>query len=266
MNYYVTKFIVELKNRNYAKRTVDLYKNKLVKYFEDINFNLKYSNRDRISVFLSKIKSTESRRHAYVSIKLFYNLVLGEDCPYILKKVKRIKRKVENPSREDVHNILNSIKNKIHYLMIAFLYGSGLRPSEVTNLKVKDIDLNSSRLFIKNSKQHKDRITVISSKLIPDIQNLIRNKSSNDYLFLTISKKQYNVRTIQAIFKNALIRCDIKKKYSCKSLRHAFATHLLEGGTDLRIIQKLLGHKSIKTTMIYLYNVDIYDNKIQSPF
>lgn len=150
-------------------------------------------------------------------------------------------------------------------MIISVIYGGGLRVSEVVKLKVGDLDLESLRLKIKNSKGNKDRITLISNKIKNSLNDLIKGRSPKDYLFKTISNNRYSVRTIQKVFENALKKSGINKKVTCHSLRHSFASHLIKNGIDIRIIKKLLGHKSIKTTMIYLSLNDIDNLTVESP-
>jgi len=264
MKNYLNNFIIELNNRNYASNTIKIYTSKLKKFFE-FTAKTNYDPYNRILNFIGSIKSTESKRHAYTAVKLFYKYIIKKQCPYKLNLVKERKRLPVVLCKDEINQVLNVIKNKLHYMMIAVIYGSGLRVSEVTKIMVSDINLYNLTLVIKNSKGHKDRITLLSGKIIDDLKLIIKKRSANDFLFKTISNKKYSVRTVQKIFENALLKANIKKKASCHSLRHSFAVHLLENGTDIRIIQKLLGHKSIKTTMIYLQMADIYNAKIISP-
>jgi site-specific recombinase XerD len=262
---YLSNFQRELRNRNYAFSTFKIYTYWIVKYF---NFSLKNPNlyeKKSISVFLDTIKSSEQRRLAYQSIRNYYKLSLKTNCPYILENIKVKKRLPLVLSKEEILSILSSIKNDTHRLMISFLYGSGLRISELINIKVTDINLQNNTLQIKNSKGNKDRITIISEKLKDQIKKAMIRKSSESYLFTTNKNKKYCKRTIQQIFNTALIKSKINKKATCHTLRHSFATHLIQEGVDIRTIKKLLGHKSIKTTMIYLHLTDIFMTKIKSP-
>jgi integrase/recombinase XerD len=121
-------------------------------------------------------------------------------------------------------------------------------------------------LTVRKSKQNRDRITIISEKLVPLYQSLAKDRKANDYLFTTIQGKKYTVRTVQSILKKAVGKSDIKKAPTCHTLRHSFATHLMEKGMDVKSIRNLLGHKNIKTTMIYLHIADFSKRRIISPF
>ena len=149
--------------------------------------------------------------------------------------------------------------------MISFLYGSGLRVSEVTNLRIKDLDLINQNLKIYNSKQNKDRISLVSSKSLTGLKELIHNRNANDFIFVTKMNKKYSIRTVQKIFSDALVKSGLQKKSTCHTLRHCFATHLVESGVDIKTVKELLGHSSIKTTMIYINLADPISRKVKSP-
>jgi integrase/recombinase XerD len=220
----------------------------------------------RIPLFLDTCSNSfEQKRIAYNAIKLFYRLVVKKECPYILDKAKRRKRLPVVLNRNEVLSILSVIKNKKHYLMIALMYAGGLRVSEIVSLKVKDIDISSLSIHIRDSKHHRDRLTIFSSILLNDMKHLIENREPDEYLFLTMSKKKYEIRTLQQILINNLKKTTINKRVTCHTLRHSFATHLMENGTNLKSIQELLGHKSIKTTTVYLHLADPVRKRIKSP-
>jgi site-specific recombinase XerD len=150
--------------------------------------------------------------------------------------------------------------------MIALAYSGGLRVSEIINLKIKDLDLAELIIHIKNAKGNKDRITVFPEKLVMDLRKLIANKNFNDYVFASERGGKLTERTAQKIFENALKKSEIKKEATFHSLRHSFATHLLENGTDVRYVQELLGHSNIRTTQIYTKVTNPKLKNIKSPF
>ncbi len=265
MRNYLGEFIRELKNRNYACNTIRTYSNH-IKHFLTFSRESTYEPEERISVFLEQEKSsTEQRRLAWSSIKLFYEIVLKKECPYKLDRVRNRRRLPDILNKDEVLDILNHIANDKHRLIISFLYGSGLRVSEVVNLKIKDFDLNNLSVKIRNTKGHKDRLTLLSEKSVDNIRKIIENRDGNEYIFLSLYKKKYTIRTVQKIFSNALAKTDLQKKPTCHTLRHCFATHLVESGTDIKTVKTLLGHKSIKTTMIYVNLADPVSRQIQSP-
>ena len=253
-----------MRNRNYAEKTIETYSyhvNNFLHFAESTN----YSPEERIPAFLDGLHGGEERRLAYYSISAFYRLLLKKDCPYLLDKIRKRKRLPNIISREEVIKILDTITNLKHRLMISFMYGSGLRVSEVTRIRIRDVDFKNLRLYVVNAKGKKDRITVISKTQIVHIKKIIGMRKSGDLLFLTKDQKQYPIRTIQKIFKEAWLKSGILKRATCHTLRHCFATHLLENGVDLKTIKQLLGHRSLKTTSIYLHLTDVMNRDISSP-
>jgi integrase/recombinase XerD len=265
MKNLLDTFKIELKNHNYALRTIKIY-TLYIKHFLDFAEHSGFQPDERIKLFIYQRKSSEQRRLAYASINLFYKLVIKKECPYQLNKIRRINRLPAVLSNPEICTILSNIKKRKHYAIIATLYSGGLRVSEVVNLKVKDLDFQNLLLTVRKSKQNKDRITIISEKLVPLYQSLIKDLKASNYLFTTIQGKKYTVRTVQSILKKAVGKSDIKKAPTCHTLRHSFATHLMEKGTDVKSIKNLLGHKNIKTTMIYLHIADFSKRRIISPF
>ncbi len=145
------------------------------------------------------------------------------------------------------------------------IYSGGLRISELINLKIKDIDSNRMQIRISQSKGKKDRYTLLSKKTLITLRHYFKEYKPKEWLFEGEGGGQYAERSIQNIFKKAVLKANIKKKSSVHSLRHSFATHLLENGTDLRYIQSLLGHSSSKTTEIYTHITTKGFDKIENP-
>ena len=174
----------------------------------------------------------------------------------LIQNIKNFKHRPSLPvvlTKEDIIKILNSISNIQHRLIIALMYSSGLRISEMTTLKVKDIDFSSLTIVVRRGKGDKDRMTIFSEKLVERLKFQTRNLLPTDYVFGSSFKtgSPLSKRSIQYIFQRALIASRIQKKATPHDLRHSFATHLLESGTDIRLIQNLLGHSDIRTTTIY---------------
>ncbi len=140
---------------------------------------------------------------------------------------------------------------KTSNINLLYLYSAGLRLGEVIELKVKDIDSKRMVIRITTAKGKKDRYVMLSNKLLSLLRDYYKEYRPKDYLFEGQKGDKYSARSIQAILKQALKKAKVTKKASVHTLRHSFATHLLESGTDIRIIQQLLGHNSIKTTQIY---------------
>ncbi|HOD15489.1 MAG TPA: tyrosine-type recombinase/integrase [Spirochaetota bacterium] len=160
-------------------------------------------------------------------------------------------------SRDEVQRILGVIDNLKHRTMLALIYSSGLRLSELITLKVKDINLDELTIHVREGKGRKDRITIFSEKIKDDVGRFMKNKQLDEYLFLSAvtddhgKHRRLSGRTVQKVLENAQKRAGITKKATPHDLRHSFATHLLENGVAISHIQKLLGHKNISTTTIY---------------
>jgi site-specific recombinase XerD len=149
--------------------------------------------------------------------------------------------------------------------LISIAYGAGLRISEVAKLKVWDVDFGNDYLHIKWAKGNKDRITILPAKIKSDLEKICLNKKSNDYVFESERWWILTTRTLSKIFEHAKEKSWIKKDVSFHSLRHSFATHLLENGTDIRYIQTLLWHSNIRTTQIYTQVTKPSLKNIKSP-
>jgi integrase/recombinase XerD len=165
----------------------------------------------------------------------------------------------------EITAILKGTSNLKHRAILTLIYSSGLRIGELVNLKVKDIDSERRQIRIEQSKGKKDRYTLLSPKTLELLRAYFKEYKPKEYLFEGQEGGQYSARSIQGFFKEICKRVDIRKKVSIHTLRHSFATHLLENGTDLRYIQALLGHESSKTTEIYTHVTTKGFDQIKSP-
>lgn len=249
----LNKYKIELKIIKYSNNTINNYFGAIKSYFEwsgGLIFTL-HNVKRYIFYLVEKGLSSNTISLQVNALKSFFKHVLKTKILDDLKHPKRNKSLPYILSRDEIIDILNTINNSKHKLMIAFLYGSGLRVGEVVKLKVKDIDLLKNRITIRKGKGQKDRIVIISKQILPSLLNIIRGKNKNEYIFKPQYGSCYSKRSVQHIFSKALQKSGIKKHSTCHTLRHSFATHLLENGTNIVNIQKLLGHKNVKTTMVY---------------
>lgn len=166
---------------------------------------------------------------------------------------------------EEVKELIETVENLKHRCVIKLLYGSGLRLCELLHLKVTDINFISKTINIRKSKGKQDRVVMLSKALSEELSIYIKSYNPFDFLFEGQTGGIYSEKSVQVIVKNAASKAGIKKQVTPYTLRHSFATHLLEAGTDIRIIQQLLGHKSIKTTENYTHITDLSKSKIKSP-
>ena len=200
------------------------------------------------------------------AIKFFYEIVCERPKEYY--DVLRPKRRVQNVtvfSADEVRRIIQAIANAKHCLMIMIAYAAGLRVSEICALRIKDIDSARMVLHIRQSKGKKDRQVVLSPTLLAAMRDYYKAYRPKEFLFEGQEGGPYSPRSIQLILATAKKRSGVKREGSIHALRHSFATHLLEGGTDLRIIQELLGHNDIKTTLRYTHVSTAIIGKVVSP-
>lgn len=199
--------------------------------------------------------SSNYQNQAINAIKFYYERVLGGQRKfYFIDRPIKEKTLPVVLSTEEVTLILKTIKNLKHKAILMTIYSAGLRISEAINLKIKDIDSNRMQIRVQQSKGKKDRYTLLSQKTLDILRLYFKAYKPQEWLFEGQTPGEpYAVRSIQHIFEAAVTKAGIKKNVSVHTLRHSFATHLLENGTDLRYIQSLLGHENSKTTEIYTH-------------
>ena len=201
------------------------------------------------------------------AVKFYFEQVLHREKLFF-EEIPRPKKKSSLPkviSKSDIVKIFAQVENPKHALMLKLCYGMGLRVSEIVNLKITDIDSKRMLVHIEAAKSKKDRYVTLPSSVLDDLRNYYKNYRPKIYLFEGQYGGQYSIRSVQAVFKNAMRKAKINKTVGIHGLRHSYATHLLECGTDMVFIQKLLGHKDIKTTEIYAKVSNRQLRNIKSP-
>ncbi|WP_407267616.1 tyrosine-type recombinase/integrase [Tenacibaculum maritimum] len=183
-----------------------------------------------------------------------------------LQRPKKEKRLPMVLSLEEVKQLLDATHNLKHKTLLSLIYSAGLRIGEAINLKVSDIDSKRMLIHIKGAKGKKDRYTLLSPSFLELLRAYYKTYKPKKHLFEGQVKEQYSSTSAQKILKNAANKIGLKKPITLHTLRHSFATHLLENGTDIRYIQELLGHNSPKTTMIYTHVTETSIRKIKNPF
>lgn len=220
-------------------------------------------------LFLDKLardgKSSFTMNQYHAAYKLYTIKILRKSWNTPFPYAKRHKMLPIVLSREEIKKIITVTNNSKHKLMISLAYGSGLRVSEVVKIRVSEINIDELTLLISEAKGRKDRISILPEKLSNEMQNMIAGKTGDQYLFESNRGGKLTTRTAQAIFEKSLKLAGIKKSATFHSLRHSFATHLLENGIDVRYIQKLLGHASITTTQLYTQVTNPRLRNIKSP-
>ncbi|MBM3228100.1 integrase [Candidatus Peribacteria bacterium] len=259
----------ELAIRNYSPMTVKSYLYGLREYFAFKKNAFEILDENNIRDFLlhcqKKNMSAESRNVFLNAIKFFYRNVMNVQQKVDIRVAKTGYSLPVVLSRNEIQSLLAAVKNSKHRLLLSLAYGAGLRVSEVIALRVQDVDLDEQTLHIKQAKGQKDRITVMPDKLVDDLRSVVAGKAKGDIVFASERGGKLTTRTAQKIFQNALQKAGIKKSATFHSLRHSFATHLLENGTDVRYVQELLGHQNIRTTQRYTQVTNPNLKRIQSP-
>ncbi len=258
--------------RKYSSKTVELYlyyNRQLLEYSKKSSENITLEDIQNYLYYLSSVlKSSPSTLNvALNSIKFYYGEIKRKKFIYEIKRAKKDKILPEVLTINEVKTIIDSIENIKHKCMIALTYSAGLRVSEVSNLKLKDIDFDRKMIHIVLSKGRKDRYTILSDNMHKIISEYLKIYQPTYWLFESWTQDRHiSIRTIQKVFDKAKKKADIKKDVTVHSLRHSFATHLLENGIDIRYIQELLGHQNIKTTEIYTHVSSDRLKQIKSPF
>jgi site-specific recombinase XerD len=211
--------------------------------------------------------SPSSVKQLISSVKLFYQIIYKRNLTLDFYSQRRKEFKLPTIlNKNETIRIIKEIKNIKHKTIVSTIYSAGLRVSETVNLKIYDIDSKRKEITVRNGKGRKDRVVMLSNNLIGLLREYYKEYKPKKWLFENPDGGQYSVRSIQAVFKKALIKAEIRKPATVHTLRHSFATHLLEEGTDIRYIKDFLGHKDIRTTMIYTHVSKDAVRKIKSPF
>ena len=258
--------------KGYSENTRRLYKSMMNSYLEyyrdkDPKGITEEEIREYLLYLIEKRKVSNSyQNQAINAIKFYYEKVLGRPVrTYYVERPKREKRLPEVLSEEEVRKLLNSVDNLKHKCILSITYSAGLRISEVLKLKAGDIDSKRNYVIIRQGKGKKDRYSLLSAKVLELLRQYYIEYQPKEWLFEGQFGGQYGVTSIHNILKAAVKKAGIKKRVTMHTLRHSFATHLLERGTDIRYIQTLLGHESSRTTEIYTHITQRGLGKIKSP-
>ncbi len=257
--------------RGFSRATIKSYLSHFKRYALNNPTFLTFDN-STVKQYLLELRakcelSTSFLSQSISSIKFYYCHIQKVEFTDFDITYPRKEKKLPNVlSKEEVQRLLKSVVNPKHRLILMIVYSAGLRVSEAAALKVDDIDYCRRLIIIRQSKGHKDRVTLLSNKVEQLLSEYISLFGPTSWIFPGPQKdKPITSRTIQLIFERACKEAKICRKASVHSLRHSFATHLLESGVDLRYIQELLGHQSSKTTEIYTHVTTSSLNKIQNP-
>lgn len=271
-NHIIQSYTKKLLQRRYSPNTQKTYLSlfkKYLQFFESrpIHEITKSEIEDYIYFLIqSKDISLSTQNQIVNAVKFYYEHVLKrERLTYWIDRPRKAFKLPTVISEQSILQMLESTKNIKHKCIIALLYSSGLRRSELLNLKKGDIDCDRMMITIRGGKGNRDRVSLLADALINTLVEYIRVYNPKYWFFEGPSMKRYSGTSVLNVVKRAAQRAGVSQKVTPHTLRHSFATHLLEHGTDVRFVQDLLGHSSLKTTQIYTQISDASLRKITSP-
>ena len=266
-------FCDQLIIKRYSENTIVIYKDHIAKFF---NYYAKIAPQDLTDehvkdyvLFLLKEKkiSYSYQKQVISAIKFYFEKILRRETKKYYFEMPR-HRKQTLPivlTKKELLAFFNELKNIKNLVIFKTIYSSGLRLSELINLKISDIDSEMMLINIRGGKGMKDRVTILSDELLILLRNYFKEHQPKTWLFEPADNKQFSPRAIQKMFHQAFKKTGISKHATVHTLRHTFATHMLENGEDVRKIQRLMGHKNIKTTEIYTHITTEAIRNIRSP-
>jgi integrase/recombinase XerD len=264
----------EFRVAGYSRASIKIYTGEVRKFFTWVDLPAEKIRRENILLYLEQLRSLgavsrSSAVHCITALQHFYRINHDRYHYNPAIGIRHPKKKQTYPdilSRNEVASLFAALKNRKHRFLLMLIYSSGLRVSEAVKLSIKDIDFHRKVIHIRQSKGRKDRYVMLSNRVIEAFHEYEKFYKIAYWLFPGQQPEAHlSIRSAQKVFDKARESAGITKDVSIHSLRHAFATHLLEDGTDLRYIQELLGHKSLKTTEIYTHVSRKDIKNIQSP-
>ncbi|UOE42252.1 site-specific integrase [Chryseobacterium suipulveris] len=265
-------FVNCLKLKAYSQNTIRTYSIEFAQLLIAIkNHNVQDLTEEKLKSYflycINELKLSENYLHSRINaIKFYFEKVLHR--PKMFVDIPRPKKPILLPkalNASEIKKIINNTENLKHRLIIKLCYGMGLRVSEIVKLRVQDIDSKQMKVLVSCSKGKKDRYVNLPESILLELREYYRIYRPENFLFEGKNGEQYAVRSAQAVFKKAMKKSGIRKTVGIHSLRHSYATHLLEAGTDISLIQKLLGHNNISTTLVYAQVTDKNISKVKSP-
>lgn len=266
---FIKKLEIELKISKNSGYTLRNYTDFNRKFLEFVKKNPENVTEDDVKLYLSENMDNSSSSTIIIflsALRYAFSNILKKDITSNIKRPKKEKRIPSVLTKDEVKKLINSIVSKKSRLMVSFMYACGFRVSELVNLKVKDLNFDEKTVKVTQGKGKKDRISNIPEFLLEELKEQVelQKKLNQEYLF-TGPNGRLSSRNIQKIIQKVAKKAGINKEVHCHTLRHSFATHLLENGTDIRKIQELLGHSDLSTTQIYTHISREELKKIKSP-
>jgi len=255
---YLDRLEIELKLRGFSKRTINTYFTNVKLFLSQLKKDAKETMEEDIKLYFAELiangrLSPRSIAVKKASLKFFYEEILNKKI--INLKTPKIPKSIPVfLTRDEIKSLFNSASSKKSLLIMRLIYSTGLRVSECVNLKIGDLELDEGIGWVRRGKGAKDRAIFFSKLLIDELKKYIQTLAESEiYLFPSRDGWHLSTRNIQKIIKLAAKKAKIPKKVTAHKLRHSFATHNLDKGVDIRIIQELLGHSDLSTTQIYTH-------------
>lgn len=272
MDKKIAVFMQLLEVKRYSSSSIETYTNAFRQFLmhfkgQDVDVLNENQIEQYINLQVTERKiSVSYQKQLVAAIKFWYIHILRRDIrlDYLYPDRPEFKIPVVF-SQQEIKKMLHVCQNIKHKAILATIYSCGLRLSELTRLMIKDVNSSAMSVTARQGKGNRDRVVVLSEKLLVLLRDYFIAYKPKEYLFEGQAGGKYAERSVQQVLKQALVKANIKTKGSVHTLRHSYATHLIEQGTDIRFVQELLGHKSIKTTLIYTHLTDATKRKIKSP-
>ena len=268
---YLEPMRKELVSRKYSPKTIKAYLHHNEKFLRYTGKAPDEIGDDEIKAYLVHLVengevATSTLNNTISALKFYYGTVRKQEFAYDIERPRKDQKLPVVLSKEEVAQILSSVANLRHKALLMLVYSAGLRVSEVVGLKPTDIDAERKLIHVRDAKGRKDRYTLLSAVAMDTLNLYMKSHQPREWLFPSRKANSHiTTRTVQKVFEQARKKAGIKKDVTVHSLRHSFATHLLESGVDIRYIQELLGHKSSKTTEIYTHVSNRDLSKIRNP-
>lgn len=258
----------ECRRRRYSDRTAKTYIYCIKRFLKFTGKTIDRISKKDVRLFLESLSEKEMAGNTmnvnHMAIRFLFEDVLDKRIWIDIKYSKVPEKLPVVLSKEEIKRLFDVIENPKHRLMMKLLYSAGLRVSELINMRINDIELDKNYGWVREGKGNKDRLFIVADSL-KDALKKVKDSKKVDELLFTSQRGKYSMRSLQQIIKKAGKKAGIGKKISPHTLRHSFATHLIEDGYSVSEVQSLLGHKSPETTFVYLHTASTNMIKIKSP-
>lgn len=262
------KYSIDIQLIYNSEATKKNYKSQVLSFLNHFKNEIepKSIDNEKIKLWLLEAQTVNSRKHRMCAITSFYKVTIA--MPNKIAKIPYPKSERKLPvvlSQEEVQKLFTVCENMKHKLILALLYSCGLRVSELINLQWKNIDRSRKIINIVSGKGNKDRQVMLSETIIPLLENYYRVYRTKNYILAGQFSEQYSATSVNQVLKQLAAKANINKRIYAHLMRHNSFTHMLENGTDINLIQKLAGHRDVKTTLLYTQISTALISKIQSP-